>query len=73
MARGGFSRRRSPVSGRLIAILAGVAVVLLVGAVFWFAGQADSKKPPQEEISVPATNIGPDAPAPGGSNNAAPQ
>jgi hypothetical protein len=40
-------------------ILAVVAVVLLIGAVFWFASQADSKKPVQQEIRVEATNVGP--------------
>jgi hypothetical protein len=64
MARGGFSRRRGPAPVKLYAILAGVALIVIVGALFWFAGQAESRKPEQVEIRVPATNIGPDAPAP---------
>jgi cell division protein FtsN len=61
MARGGFSRRRRPMSMKLIAIIAGVVIVLLIGALFWFAGQADSRRPVQQELSVPATNIGPNS------------
>lgn len=59
MARGGFARRRRPVSLKLIAILAGIALVAIVGVLFWAAGQADARKPAQIEVSVPATNIGP--------------
>jgi cell division protein FtsN len=67
MARGGFSRRRRPMSMKLIAIIAGVVIVLLIGALFWFAGQADSRRPVQQELSVPATNIGQNSqPAAGG-------
>ena len=60
MARGGFSRRRG--SGpplKLIGILAAVAFVGFVGAVFWFSGQAESRRPEQVEIRVEATNAGP--------------
>lgn len=58
MARS-FARpgKRGGLPIRLIA--AGVVVVALVAAVFWFAGQADSKKPPTEQIRVEATNVGP--------------
>lgn len=73
MARGGFSRRRRPMSMKLIAIIAGVVIVLLIGALFWFAGQADSRRPVQQELSVPATNIGPNAQPPGGGGDAPPQ
>jgi len=55
---------------KLIAILAGIGLVLIVGVLFFFAGQADSRRPEQTEISVPATNIGPDAKPPGGSGDA---
>lgn len=70
MARGGFARRRRPMSVKTIAIIAGVVIVVLVGVVFWAAGQADSRKPAQTEITVPATNIGPNAPVPGAAENA---
>lgn len=55
---------------KTIAIIAGVVIVVLVGVVFWAAGQADSRKPAQTEITVPATNIGPNAPVPGAAENA---
>jgi len=55
---------------KLIGIIAGVVIVALVGVVFWGAGQADSRKPAQTEITVPATNIGPNAPALGAGDNA---
>lgn len=58
---------------KLIAIIAGVVIVLLIGALFWFAGQADSRRPVQQELSVPATNIGPNAQPPGGGGDAPPQ
>jgi hypothetical protein len=60
MARGGFSRRRS--SGpplKLIGILLAIAFVAFVGAVFWYSGQAESRRPEQVEIRVEATNVGP--------------
>ena len=57
-------------SVKTIAIIAGVVIVVLVGVVFWAAGQADSRKPAQTEITVPATNIGPNAPVPGAAENA---
>jgi hypothetical protein len=44
---------------KLIGILAGVVVVIGIIAVFWFSSQAESKKPPQTEIRVEATNVGP--------------
>jgi ABC-type transporter Mla subunit MlaD len=61
MARGysSFGRRRSGLSPRLVAILAGVVLVALVGAVFWLSGQAESRKPEQVEIRVEATNVAP--------------
>jgi cell division protein FtsN len=60
MARG-YGRRRGgmAVSPKMLAIIAGVVVVVLVGAAFYFAGQAESKKPLQVEIRVEATNVGP--------------
>jgi hypothetical protein len=58
MARGGFSRRRGPMPLKLYAILGGIVLVVLVAALFWFAGQADSRKPAQIEVRVPATNVG---------------
>ncbi len=58
MARGGFSRRRGPVPFKLYAILGGIALVLVVGALFWFSGQAESRRPIQQEIRVPAQNVG---------------
>jgi Tfp pilus assembly protein PilO len=60
MARGGFSRRRS--SGpplKLVVILLAVIFVAFVGGVFWYSGQAESRKPEQAEIRVEATNVGP--------------
>ena len=60
MARGGFSPRgRGGPPVKLIGILAGVILVGLVVAVFWFSGQAESHKPQQTEIRVEATNVGP--------------
>ncbi|MBK8839352.1 MAG: hypothetical protein IPO30_11840 [Hyphomonadaceae bacterium] len=70
MARGYGRRRGSPISPKLIMILAGVAIVLLVGAVFFFAGQAESRKPEQITVSAPATNVGPQAETPAGTANA---
>jgi hypothetical protein len=55
--RGGFrNRRRNGPPVRLIA--AGAAVIALVGAVFWFAEQAQSDRPPQTEQRVEAMNVG---------------
>lgn len=54
-------------------IIAGAAVVAVVGAVFFFAGQAESRRPEPKEIRIPATNVGvqPGAgSAPGGGANA---
>ena len=55
----GFQRpkRRGGVPIPLIA--GGVIILLLVGALFFFASQADSKRPPLQEIRVEATNVGP--------------
>lgn len=73
MARG-YGRRRSgmALSPKAIMIIAGVVLVLLVGAIFFFAGQAESRKPIQQEIRVQATNVGvqPATPAPAGGGNA---
>lgn len=68
MARGGFSRRRGPAPVKLYAIIGGIVLVVLVAALFWFAGQADSRKPEQVEVRVPAENIGPNAKPPGAAN-----
>lgn len=68
MARGGFSRRRGPMPVKLYAIIGGILLVLLVGALFYFAGQADSRKPAQIEVRVPATNVGVQAAPAGGAN-----
>jgi hypothetical protein len=57
-------------SAKTIAIIAGVVLVLLIGALFWFSGQANNHKPPTERLSVPATNVGPQSAAPGGTGNA---
>ena len=69
MARGGFSRRRGPAPFRLYAILGGIALVVVVGALFWFSGQAESRRPVQQEVRVPAQNVG-DQPEPAGGGNA---
>ena len=69
MARGGFSRRRGPAPIRLYAILGGVALVVVVGALFWFSGQAESRRPIQQEVRVPAQNVGVQ-PEPAGGGNA---
>lgn len=53
---------------KLYAILGGILLVLLVGALFYFAGQADSKKPAQIEVRVPATNVGVQAEPAGGAS-----
>lgn len=60
--RGGFSRRRAGPSPKTIGIIAGAVFVVFVGAVFWFSGQAESRKPEQTEIRVEATNVGPQTP-----------
>ena len=52
-----YGRRRGPPL-RLIGIISGVVLVGLVGALFWYSGQADKHAPPQEEIRVEATNVG---------------
>ena len=59
MARGGFSRRRSGIPMNVVGILLVVGVVVVIGAMFYFSGQAESKKPPQTEITVEATNVAP--------------
>jgi len=43
----------------VVGILVAVGVVAVIGALFYFSGQAESKKPPQTEISVEATNVTP--------------
>ena len=68
MARGGFSRRRGPMPVKLYAIIGGIILVVLIGALFYFAGQADSKKPAQIEMRVPAPNVGVHAAPAGGAN-----
>ena len=77
MARGGFARRRRPMSLKLIAILVGIGLVVVIGVLFFFASQADSRRPVQQELSVPATNIGPNSqpanPQPAGGGDAPPQ
>lgn len=55
-------------SMKLIGILAGIALVVIVGALFFFAGQAESRKPEQEIVRVPATNVGVQPEAAGGAN-----
>lgn len=78
MARG-YGRRRGgglALSPRAIMIIAGLALVVIVGAIFFFAGQAESRRPEQKEIRVPATNVGvqPETPPPAaGGANAPPQ
>jgi hypothetical protein len=75
MARG-YGRRRGgglTLSPKVIMIIAGVALVVVVGAIFFFSGQAESRRPEQKEIRVPATNVGvqPETPpAPAGGANA---
>lgn len=59
MARGGFSRRRSALPGKVIGIGSIVLLIVLVVGVFWFSGQAESRKPEQKEIRVEATNVAP--------------
>jgi hypothetical protein len=69
MARGGFSRRRGPAPFRLYAILGGIAIAVVVGALFWFSGQAESRRPVQQEVRLPAQNVGVQ-PEPAGGGNA---
>jgi ABC-type transporter Mla subunit MlaD len=59
MARGYGRRRGSALSPKLIMILAAVGLVVVVGAIFFFAGQADGRRPEQTTVTVPATNVGP--------------
>jgi hypothetical protein len=68
MARGGFSRRRNPAPLKLYLILGGIALVVIIGVLFWFAGQAESRKPVQQEIRVPAQNVGVQPETAGGGN-----
>lgn len=58
MARGGFSRRRNPTPFRLYAILGGIGLAVILAVMFWFSGQAESRRPVQQEIRVPAQNVG---------------
>jgi hypothetical protein len=53
-----YGRRRGPPL-KLIGILGGIALVLLIGATFWFSGQADKYAPNVQEIRVEAVNVGP--------------
>jgi flagellar basal body-associated protein FliL len=53
-----YGKRRPP-PFKLIGIIAGVAVIAVVGGVFWFASQAESHPPAQAEIRVEAKNVGP--------------
>jgi len=53
-----YGRRRGPPL-KLIGILGGIALVALVGATFWFSGQADKYAPEVHEIRVEAVNVGP--------------
>lgn len=59
MARGYGRRRSSGIPPMVWLILVGVIFLALVGAVFFFSGQAESKKPEQTLIEVEATNVGP--------------
>jgi hypothetical protein len=52
-----FRRRRGP-PVRLIAGAGAILVLALVGAVFWFAGEADKRAPEPRTIEVEATNVG---------------
>jgi ABC-type transporter Mla subunit MlaD len=53
-------------SMKLVGILVGIGLVVIIGALFFFAGQAESRKPEQKEIRVPATNVGVQPEAAGG-------
>jgi hypothetical protein len=68
MARGGFSRRRGPAPVKLYLILGGIALVVILGVLFFFAGQAESRRPVQQEIRVPAQNVGVQPETAGGGN-----
>ncbi|MDZ4760055.1 MAG: hypothetical protein SGJ21_03165 [Alphaproteobacteria bacterium] len=57
--RGGSFRGRKRGGPPVRLIAAGVVLVSLVGAVFWFSMQAESNAPVQREIRVEATNVGP--------------
>jgi hypothetical protein len=61
MARGfsSYGRRRRGPSMRLIGILAAIGLVVILAILFWASGQAESRKPVQQEIRVEATNVGP--------------
>jgi hypothetical protein len=52
-------RRRRPPPVKLIAGAAAALLVILVGALFWFAGQADSRAPEPRIIEIEAKNVGP--------------
>ncbi len=70
MARGYGRRRGMAISPMVIVIIAVVSFALLVGAVFWFAGQADGRRPEQTTIRVEATNVGPQSESPAEAPNA---
>ena len=72
MARGYGRRRGSALSPKLIMILAAVGVVVIVGAVFFFAGQADGRRPEQTTVTVPATNVGPQEATPAAASSTTP-
>ena len=59
MARGYGRRRSGGIPPMVWLILIGVIFRALVSAVFFFSGQAESKKPEQKLIEVEATNVGP--------------
>jgi hypothetical protein len=54
-----YGRRRKPFPTRLVMIGVGAAAVLAVGAVFWFAHQAEANPPVEQEMRVEARNVGP--------------
>jgi hypothetical protein len=52
-----FRRRRGP-NWNVIGIAVAVVVVGAVGAVFFYAGEAEKNPPAQTEIKVEAQNVG---------------
>lgn len=53
-----YAKRRGGLPVRFVLIAIGLVVLAGVGGVFYFAGQAESDPPAQEEIRVEATNVG---------------